>query len=198
MFKSICFFLILVFISSYSFADCNLKNLQITAEIIAQRENLMQYVAANKWLSNKTQSVTAYNAQQEIAVLTQIYNNAKQYKLAPYSTMLFSQILMDVSKQIEAYWLTYWNNSATSLSVKPHQKPLVSLKQLRSQIKSIDKQLLLLFTQHAANLPQCSASQIQNAFNKALKPIKGIPQQPSFINLLAAAFSQVKAYRAYQ
>ncbi|ODN41711.1 chorismate mutase [Piscirickettsia litoralis] len=76
-------------------------------QLIQQREAVMKDVAAFKF----NRGISPYDAQRERAVLSNIEKQMGHSKNSA-AVLVNAQILMDVSKQIEAYWMDYWEKKS--------------------------------------------------------------------------------------
>jgi len=145
---------------------------------------LLKDVAADKYVTHKS----AYDATQELKVLNNVDKLANSVGLDNYSVMLFAQIQMDMSKQIEEYWLDIWNKNP-SLAPKPGQYK--GLTVVRSQIQVIDKQLYPALAKVPKN--QCGTYNIQEEFKSGFSQVQGIPTTPDFSMLMINSVLSIKA-----
>ena len=98
-------------ISTTSFAsECDSKKLDPVFDLMVQRTKLMEGVAAYKF----TQKQQPYDAATELKVLLNVRKIAEDNKLDPSDLMVFAQIQMDQAKQVQQYWLNYWNTHAAN------------------------------------------------------------------------------------
>lgn len=182
--------LLLIFISFCACANTP-NTLEKTANLLAKRASLMEKVAAYKWYNAPNNQATAYSATQEQAVLLSAQQTAQKLKITPLSLMLFSQIQMDLSKQIEAYWITYWNAPTTPPADKPTSATIISLNRLRNQIQKIDLKLYPMLQQDIPYFKSHNIKTIQTQLNTAFDSMQGIPTKPSYLALLAASLKQI-------
>lgn len=189
--KKIFFCGMFSFLCAPAFAKCHSNNLSPVVSLMAERASIMKAVAANKWYNTPKHQAVAYSAKQEIHVLNQAYNIAKENKLDPLSVMIFSQIQMDISKQIETYWINYWNNPKVSSKNKPSKQSIESLSTLRIKIGKIDAKFYPRLSANIPSIQQCSINQMIPIFHHAFTGVVGIPKKPSYINMLAKTFKNV-------
>ncbi len=164
--------------------SCNSKQFSTANQLwclIYERERLMKEVAANKYPKKKP----IYDGVRELAVLNNIGTIAKKNKLPVREMQLYSQIVMDVSRQIQQYWFDLWKNESTTAKL--------SLNQIRQRIDGIDRGIVNNFV-----LIQGSNSitfeQIQDGLKKSLADLNGIypsGDRQLFIDLLAKAIYSV-------
>lgn len=170
------------------------QNLGDAINQMAKRAKLMKLVAASKWYQNPDQSV--YDAQQEVKVLQNTQQVAKQYKFDAPALQVFVQIQMDVSKQIEYYWIAYWNDPETPEDQLPKKKDIISLDKLRTEITQIDQKLFLLIHNSLPDIHQTPNNQLirqlhQSFINNENEPIKCIPEHPDFLLLFANSLNNI-------
>lgn len=178
--------LLLISISSITYASC--ENFQEVFKFMRQRAYLLKDITANKYHTNPKQGV--FNSDQELKILKNVISFAKKENLEKYSTMQFAQIQMDMSKQVEQYWLNKWfAHSQQAPKIGTYQ----SLDKLRQQLSDIDKQLYSAIA-HAKNVKnQCSSRKIQDEFDESFKgSVEGIPSSPDFSNMVLHSILQVR------
>ncbi|WP_395168569.1 chorismate mutase [Piscirickettsia salmonis] len=115
-------------------------------QLIQQREAIMKDVAAFKYNHN----LSPYDAKRERVILTHIEKQFDNHKKSA-AILINTQILMDISKQIEAYWINFWK---THLTIKPIAQH--NLQQIRTIITVTDQKITNLIKQ----------IQTQNHFDK--------------------------------
>ncbi|MGK7874890.1 MAG: hypothetical protein AB4426_16790 [Xenococcaceae cyanobacterium] len=148
--------------------------------LIYQREQLMKNVAAYKYL----QQQSSYVSTQELKVLKKTGVEAKSNGLPVTDVQLYSQILMDISKQIQEYWFAYWREHKQT-PVAPS-----SLTQIRQHIQEIDSNIIVIFVQIRDNSPIRFKQQLENGIKKWLAQLDGIhpADEPElFTNMLVNA-----------
>ncbi|WP_196214384.1 chorismate mutase [Piscirickettsia salmonis] len=106
-------------------------------QLIQQREAIMKDVAAFKYNHN----LSPYDAKRERVVLTHIEKQLDNHKKSA-AILINTQILMDISKQIEAYWINSWK---THLTIKPIAQH--NLQQIRNIITVTDQKITNLIKQ---------------------------------------------------
>lgn len=164
--------------------ECDSKKLEPVFNLMAQRTMLMKGVAAYKF----TQKQQIYDATTELKVLNNVRKIATTNKLDASDLMVFAQIQMDQAKQIQQYWLTYWD-AHTEDQPDPGITP--GIDSLRQQIDAIDAKL---YTQLIANLPNlqiCSQAEMRKQMNTAYEGIHGIPRAPDYNALVVSALSNI-------
>ena len=132
--------------------------------LISQREQLMKNVAAYKYLRQQS----AYASTQELKVLKKTGVEAKYNGLPVTDVQIYSQILMDISKQIQSYWFAYWRDHKQTPVAPP------SLAQIRQQIQEIDKNIIVNFVQVRDNSPIRFKQQLKDGIKKWLSQLDGI------------------------
>lgn len=182
---------IISFLYFPAFAVCHSDTLSGAVSLIAKRASIMKEVAASKWYNAPDHQAVAYSAKQEISVLNHAYNVAKENKLNPLSIMIFSQIQMDISKQIETYWINYWNNPKTPPQNKPSKQSIESLDKLRAEIGKIDTSLYPELKSSMQHIRQCSIKQVIPIFDNAFSDIAGIPKKPDYLDMFAQSFKSI-------
>ena len=162
------------------FADCN--DYDQLFNLIAKRTSYMQTVAANKYLAVPRGNI--YDAPQELKVLQNAQTQASNEQLESNVFLPFTQIQMDLSKQIQAYWFSYWRQYP---QMAPKSGQYANLATVRQQIKTIDDQLYPQLAKLITNHPECPANQLNTKFAAQFTKIKGIPQNPDFRSLVVAS-----------
>ncbi|MEO1432592.1 MAG: chorismate mutase [Cyanobacteria bacterium J06632_19] len=165
--------------------SCNSKQFSSANRLwclIYERERLMKEVAANKYPQKKP----IYDGVRELAVLNNIATIAKKNQLPVREMQLYSQIVMDVSRQIQQYWFDLWKKQEVTTAK-------LSLNQIRQRIDQIDEAIVNSFVLiRGAN--SITFGQIQDGLKKSLADLNGI--YPSgdgqlFIDLLAKVIYSV-------
>ncbi|WP_157229311.1 chorismate mutase [Rivularia sp. PCC 7116] len=149
--------------------------------LIYERERLMKEVAANKYPQKKP----IYDGVREIAVLDNIGTIAKKNKLPVREMQLYSQIVMDVSRQIQQYWFDLWKNESTTAKL--------SLNQIRQRIDQIDEAIVNSFGLIRGS-NSITFEQIQDGLRKSLADLDGIypsSDRELFIDLLSKVIYSV-------
>ena len=181
MMKKLYWGLIISVLSAGSaFADCNDYNQLFN--LIAKRTSYMQTVAANKYLATPQGNI--YDAPQELKVLQNAQMQAHNQQLESNVFLPFTQTQMDLSKQIQAYWFSYWQQNP-QLAPKPRQ--YADLATVRQQIKIIDDQLYPQLAKLITTNPECPLNQLNTKFAAQFAEIKGIPHNPDFRSLVVAS-----------
>lgn len=147
----------------------------------------MQTVAANKYLATPRGNI--FDAKQELKVLQNSQQQAQQLALESSAFFQFTQIQMDASKQIQAYWFDYWQQNPHT-APKPGQ--YADLATVRQQIKTIDNQLYPQLAKLVVAPPQCSAQELQTIFYQTLGIITVLPQIPDFRQLILKSITTIK------
>ncbi len=159
---------------------CDLQALQQPLQLMAQRAQIMKQVAATKWYNTPNHQAAAYGAIQEVKVLQNAEILADQMGVDPWRLLVFVQVQMDLSKQIEAYWINYWNLPSTPANQKPTVKTVISLDQLRDQIKQIDGRLYPAINRALPAIDDCSISKMHVVYQQNFGNIAGIPLHPNY------------------
>lgn len=181
--KKLCFGLIIGVLGAGSvFADCNDYNQLFN--LIAKRTSYMQTVAANKYLAARQGNI--YDAPQELKVLQNAQMQARNQQLESNVFLSFTQIQMDLSKQIQAYWFSYWQQNPQQA---PKSGQYADLATVRQQIKTIDDQLYPQLAKLIATHPECPTNQLNTKLATLFAEIKGIPYNPDFRSLVAASIT---------
>ncbi|TNF66314.1 MAG: hypothetical protein EP298_09180 [Gammaproteobacteria bacterium] len=172
--------------ASSSYADhCDMTKVNTAFQLMAERTELIKGVAANKYVTDGN----VYAAAQEVKVL----NGAKDYALAhglnAGSFMLFNQMQIDVSKQIESYWISYWRNHPKDA---PTKATIKSLTTLRSELVKLDGVLFPALQAAIESFKHCSNQQLQAAFDQQFSVVKGIPNKPSYGDMLLQSVKGIK------
>jgi chorismate mutase len=191
--KKILAFLTGCLLSTHIFSSCHMDKINPVVSLIGQRAGMIKAVAAYKWYHAPDHQATPYSAQREIKVLASVNSLAKKQDIDPLSLLIFTQIQMDISKQIETYWINYWNDPEKTVKGKPTKTTLKSLTSLRQQIEKLDASLFPLLKSAIPALQQCSVAQLRPVFNRAFAQVKGIPQQSDFMSMLIKSFKQITA-----
>ncbi len=147
---------------------CNLTELSAAEQLsclIYQRERLMKDVAADKYLNNQA----LFDATRELKVLRKTVSSAQDHELPVMEVTLYAQVLMDISKHIQAdYWLQ-WQQ-------QPQKAPVnaPSLEETRRQIGELDAQIIGKFKQMRQNCSLSSQPELEAAIGKWLSQLPGI------------------------
>lgn len=169
---------------SSAYAACNISQLDSLFKSIANRNGYMQAVAANKYAAHKN----IYDADQELKVLKTSQQIGHQNNLPVSQIMLYTQIQMDLAKQIEAHWFNYWEINPDK---RPDSKSVQNLESLRTQIRDVDSKLYPQIAANLSNLANCSESITIQHFNQAFSDIQGIPHNPEFSRLMLGALYSI-------
>jgi chorismate mutase len=151
-------------------------------KLLVERAALMQDVGICKFKFKSS----IYAAAQEIKVLKNAQSLAKANHLEINSFLTFIQLQMDLSKQIEDY---YWRNATQQ---QLNQQGSDCLTKYRDSIKKIDEQLYPQISKNIEAIKKNKdlALKISELIKK--QGIKGIPQDPDYINLLANSLQNLK------
>ncbi len=162
---------------SFCFAGIN-KPLNL----LVQRAALMQGVGVCK---AKLKS-SIYDANQEIRVLQNAKKLAKQNKLEEGSFLVFIQLQMDLSKQIEDYYL----NNATQQQLD--QQGSDCLTNYRDKIKKVDAKLYPAISKNIESIKKDKnlTSQLKKLVKK--QNIKGVPQNPDYLGLVSNSLQNIQ------
>ncbi|MCF6764144.1 hypothetical protein L3V82_00030 [Thiotrichales bacterium 19S3-7] len=171
--------------ATYADDNCNIEKINTAFELMAKRTELIKGVAANKYVTDGK----VYAAAQEVKVLNGAQAYAQAHGLNAGSFMLFSQMQIDVSKQIESYWINYWRNHPKQA---PTKSTIQSLSTLRSELVKLDGRLFPALQAAVTSFKHCSNHQIQEAFNQQFSVIKGIPVSPSYGDMLLQSVKGIK------
>ena len=159
----------------------NLSSTQCLFNYIQQRACLIKPISAFKYLNHKS----VYAADFELVKLKNAEKFADEFEINPTSLKAFVQIQMNMSKQIEAYWQTYWKKN----QITPDTSQ--SFSELREEITVLDTWIMLqtiksLKQLHNQNQYQALIKQINLTLN-----VKGLPQQPNFKLMLLQALLEI-------
>ncbi len=153
-------------------------------KLMNYRAILLKDVAANKYKNQQS----VFDAAQELKILQQVYTYAEELSIENYSLMQYAQIQMDLSKQIEQYWLNLWQSNPL---LAPKDGQYKNLKYIRQQIQILDKQIYPSLAR-SIKLNSCSNADIQGEFVANFRAIKGIPIAPDFSRLMVNAILSIK------
>ncbi|OAJ34097.1 chorismate mutase [Piscirickettsia salmonis] len=128
-------------------------------QLIQQREAVMKDVAAFKYNHN----LSPYDAKRERVVLTHIEKQLDNHQKS-VAILINRQILMDISKQIEAYWINFWKMHLTIKPIAQH-----NLQQIRNIITATDQKI--------TNLIKQIQTQIRNNINFSQEIYQTIDQE---------------------
>jgi len=165
-----------------SFSSSQLTSANRLWCLLHERESLMKQVAANKYPKRKP----IYDGVRELEVLSHVAAIAKKKQLPLRDMQLYSQIVMDVSRQIQQYWFNSWGKQKT-IAAK------MSLNQIRESIDKIDAAILDSFILIRKD-GSITFKQVQDGLRQSLADLSGIhPRDDSelFIDLLAKAIYPV-------
>ncbi len=165
-------------------AQCNTKSLDSMFNLMAQRNSLMMGVAAYKYIKKSS----IYDSKQELTVLQNSLNTADTYQLNADKLMVFVQIQMDLSKQIQSQLVEHWK-AVPSDAPDPAITP--DLSTLRGQIAAIDNKLYSQIAANVGNLKQCNKDTVLSQYTKAMQGIKGIPSDPDYNLIVIAALKNI-------
>lgn len=175
-------------INSARVNDCDMNNANKVFQLMGKRASYMESVAAYKFFEKGN----VYDSVQEISVLNNTQILANTYGLNRQSLLNFTQIQMDLSKQIEQYWIKYWQLNP---SRQPDKKSIIPLAQLRQQIKVIDNQLYPAIKLAEPSFNLCNQATLQQSFKSAFESVEGIPgpsaKNPTSVNFLDVMFNGV-------
>lgn len=164
---------IVMFVSIVCYADCT--EYQALFNLMSHRADLLKDVAANKYCAQQS----VYDAKQELAVLNRVACVATDLNLDSENVMLFAQIQMDMSKQIEQNYLNLWQ-------VKPELVPknYMSLVELRQKIGDIDQQLYFVLASLIKTKQFCSYPEQITEFKSSFASVEMMPQSVDFSHLI--------------
>lgn len=171
--------IIAAFMFNLGYADC--LAYKPVFELMAKRAMLLKDVAANKYKNKQG----VYNPEQELRVLKAAIIQAKKRHLDTTKVMEYSQIQMDMSKQIEAYWVELWQNNPKTFPTKYQRLGVV-----RRQIKAIDEEIYSKI-QLSVSIT-CSANEAQVVFNDSFNEVSGIPEDPDFRQIMLSTVLAIK------
>lgn len=100
-------------------------------EIVGRRASMMRGVAASKFSSGHG---CVFDAQRELAVLEAAADAAKKHGIREASALVFAQIQMDCSKQIEQFWLDEWTASATDEAADSSSPTLEQIREALGEL----------------------------------------------------------------
>jgi chorismate mutase len=177
-----------VFITGYTASP-----LDTIINLMAKRASLMKNVASCKWHINN--QVSAYSAKQEVAVLQNAKEVAHENNLNVNSLLIFIQMQMDLSKQVEAYWISHWNSS--NINNQSNKYDLDCLSNLRLKIQKIDEKLYPMISRNLAKIKIIPSNILVEKLNEYFinskgKRIKGIPEKPDYLGLIATSLKGIQ------
>lgn len=184
------FLALLLTFSLPSWAGCR-PSLGELPSLLLERASLMKEVAAYKWLHATNHQAVPYSARQERGVLLTAYHTANKLGLSPASVMLFSQIQMDFSKQIEYDWIQRWNTLHSKKRALPTLNSTPDLDQLRRRIHDIDIKLFPTLKAQLSHIHACDASRLEAQLQTTLKPITDFPEKSIFMKMYARSIQQI-------
>lgn len=185
-------FIVLILLSLAIAVSYSSSSINETINLIAMRASLMKNVASCKFSMNHQMS--AYSAKQELLVLHNAQEVAEKNHFNTNSFLLFIQIQMDLSKQIETYWIDHWNNSYN----QNYSNEVNCLSSLRLKIKKIDDKLYPKIRESIPQFKSISnkalAKKIRNTF-MGFKGniIKGVPDNPDYFELIAMSLKYIQS-----
>lgn len=184
--KKIILTLLLSCYFSLAYAYCP-ESVNRLIALMAERAALMKQVAAYKWTHSYKHHATPYDAAQELKILRHANIFARWQHMPAGRLLVFTQIQMDLSKQIEQYWFNRWNNPRVPIKDKPNIHHVLSLAQLRDEIIAIDKVMYPEIKATQIQLAVCSNNELVRLFMNHFHNIQGVPRSPSFFAMMAAA-----------
>ncbi|AXA33182.1 chorismate mutase [Francisella adeliensis] len=154
-----------------------------TIRLIMQRAKLMEGIGVCKLKLNSS----LYDAEQEVKVLQNAESIAKKYNLGLDSLLVFIQLQMDLSKQIENYYVI---NTSKEEANKQSDKCLL---EYRDKIKSIDIKLYPSIAKNLSSLVKDKNLRL-NLYELSQKnKIKGIPGEPDYLGLISLSIKNIKS-----
>lgn len=183
-------FILIIFYAQCGFTNCDITKLTALTTLMANRAKLMKDVAACKWVNANRHQAIAYDAKQEIFILNSVKQISKIYDLPLQPLLVFTQVQMDISKQIETYWFNLWRLKSSSKTQLPTKKSIVPLSSLREKIIAIDTKFFTILSENKSHLKYCSYTDLNKIMQPKLEKIKGIPKQPNFISMMSFALAQ--------
>ena len=163
-------------------ADCASSKLTHAFHLIAERAQVMQLVAADKY-SNES---NIYSSERELQVLQTVQKIADKEKLPLYPTLAFTQLKMDMSKFVEQYWLDKWMEDPNSFNHR-----YLDLTKLRVTINNFDKALYPAIKGALSSLKRCSLLISSKAFKEAMHKVEGVPNNPDYVNMMLASLMAI-------
>lgn len=179
--KKVCFMAVALTGVSHA-ADCDSSKLTKAFNLIAERAQVMQLVAADKY-SDKT---SIYAPARELHVLQNVQTIANKENLPLYPTLAFTQLQMDMSKFIEQYWLDKWLADPKSFNHKD-----LDLSKLRTTISAVDESLYPTIKEALPSLKRCSLAISSKAFKEAMSKVQGVPSNPDYVNMMLASLMAI-------
>lgn len=122
----------------------------------------MKPVAIIKYRNNANAS--PYDAAQEVRVLKAVEAQAVALNLPGYGMLNFAQIQMDLSKQIEAYWILRWKNKQEGVP-----KAVEGLPALRKKINIVDGVLYPAIKAAQSAFSLCSVDALSKILHEQFK-----------------------------
>jgi chorismate mutase-like protein len=175
--KRVCFMAVILS-STAQATECDNTKLTMAFDLIAQRAQVMQLVAADKFIKKSG----IYAPDRELQVLQHVKIIADKEMLPAYPTLVFTQIQMDMSKFIEQYWLAKWSADAKSFNQKD-----VDLTKLRAVISQIDDKLYPAIKMALPSLQRCSLTISSKSFEEAMAQVEGVPSNPDYASMILAS-----------
>ncbi|ABO47609.1 chorismate mutase [Francisella tularensis] len=167
---------------SLIFGFCYAGGVDKPLSLLVERASLMQEVGVCKHKFNSP----IYDAAQEIRVLQNAQNLAKENHLEMSTFLTFIQLQMDLSKQIEDF---YWRN-ATEQELK--QQSSDCLANYRDKVKKVDEQLYPAISKNIKAIRKDKKLILKLSELVKKQNIQGIPQDPSYLVLLANSLQNIK------
>lgn len=166
------------------FLSFSLSNADIykPVSLLVKRAELMQKVGTCK----KKVSSPLYDAGQELRVLQNAKQLANANNLETSSFLVFVQLQMDLSKQIENY---YWAN-VTNKQLGSIDSNCLSI--YRDKVKKVDEKLYPAISKNINAIKD--DKHLYSRLSKLIKKqkIQGVPQDPDYIKLLTKSLQNIK------
>ncbi|WP_192483479.1 MULTISPECIES: hypothetical protein [Cysteiniphilum] len=131
-------------------------------ELLAKRSSLMKEVAIAKAYAAQQKgkyTATAYDAKQEVRVLAAAKQAASDCQLEPLPLYAFTQLQMDVAKQIEAYWIGLLKGKSIQAPSPEH-----TLTALRIELQGLNAKIYIAIKQSMYVLNVMQFDRLVNEF----------------------------------
>ena len=103
---------------------------------------------------------------------------------------------MDLSKQIEDYWISHWN-SKININDQSNNNDTDCLSNLRLKIQKIDENLYPDISKNLSKIEDIPSKTLVHKLNKYFisskgNRMKGIPEHPDYLGLMATSLKQIQ------
>jgi len=152
-------------VMAYGSDDCgSSKKIIAVAALIVKRASYMKDVAATKYKMAKGSFVSLYDGDRELRVLKDASTKARGLNVSVSGLLCFVQLQMDLSKQIQAYWVQQWRAGSQARPLK-----VSTLASLRKKISEVDEQLYPSLMSALPALSRCSYKEVHAIVEEKFK-----------------------------